>query len=611
MLELTSLSCAGRQLSRLAGGGSLVLVLSVALSACTKYTVATSDGGGGGSSQTGSGGAAVSADASDAVDRFDAPVTDTAPSDAGLDLPQDTGPGFLANGASCSVGTECQSGNCVDGHCCGAPSCGPCQSCTGTAGACAPIDNGIDNDSCTGGTCQGGVCKPHGSILWARSTSNAWLYSAIDGPAGVVTTGTITVPLTANLGGSTLTPVGATDAVLGQFASSDATHISSSRFGGSTPSGTGNVYATGSILDASGAAIVHGVTYCDATAASPCTQINLGLGLVSPGGGPGADGFVGRYSVNTGMPTWAATLKGPTDDLIKAVTTGPNGTIYVAAWYDEGVGQNTTLTSGSSVLQFAGAGDRDILVAQFDSSTGAIGMTKTFKGPGFEEPHSIAWTGANIIVAGDLAGPAVSFGQTSLASVGDFDVWVAKLAPSDGTAIWAIRLGGPARDVYPFIAVDSAGDIYVAGTVGSPTAFGTFPVGGAGLDIFVAKLRNSDGSVVWAKSFGSTGDDGASAIAINSSGQIVVSGDISGPLQAGGAFSGATDAVLASFASDGTQLWTKVIGTSGSDHGSGVTNGSNAFYAAIDLASDIGPTIEGVPIVGAAAPVGLLLKIQP
>jgi hypothetical protein len=94
-------------------------------------------------------------------------------------------------------------------------------------------------------------------------------------------------------------------------------------------------------------------------------------------------------------------------------------------------------------------------------------------------------------------------------------------------------------------------------------------------------------------------------------GQLLVTGTIAGPLQAGGPFNGGIDAAIISLAADGGLLWTKVIGTSGGDYGSSAASGANAFYAAVNLASDIGPTIEGVPITGVAAPVGLLLKIQP
>src|SRR6185369_1587475 len=127
------------------------------------------------------------------------------------------------------------------------------------------------------------------------------------------------------------------------------------------------------------------------------------------------------------------------------------------------------------------------------------------------------------------------------------------------------------------------------------TTIGGITVGGAGgLDIFVAKLHGSDGSVVWATSLGSSADDSATGIAIGSTGQIVVSGQIGGPIEAGGPFSGASDALIVSYSNAGTRLWAKILGTSGADIALGVTAGVNAFYAVVDLGANIGTSIAGV-----------------
>jgi hypothetical protein len=161
----------------------------------------------------------------------------------------------------------------------------------------------------------------------------------------------------------------------------------------------------------------------------------------------------------------------------------------------------------------------------------------------------------------------------------DFDIWVAKLMPN-GTPVWVVPLGGSGPDKYPYLTTDAAGDIYVAGTVSGSAMFGSYPVGGSGgLDVFVAKLHNSDGSVAWAKSFGSTGDDVAEDIAINAFGQLIVSASIAGPIVTGGPSFGDGDAALVSYDNDGARLWSKVLGTGGTDIGSGVAASSDgSFY---------------------------------
>jgi hypothetical protein len=434
-----------------------------------------------------------------------------------------------------------------------------------------------------------------------------FLYGVAEGSVGVVVSGILSAP--ANLGGSLLSPLGASDVAVAEYASSDGAHLFSTRFGGSSPAGVGIVYGHMDILDSSGAPIIEGTSNCNPSGTPICNEIDVGLGLLAPGGGSGSDGFVGRYSVSSGQPTWVDRLIGQGNDFLAVSARGPNETIFTAGWFD----QSTSLVEGTNTQTaqaFAGAGDRDILIAQISDVSGAVNMTKTFADPAFEQPTGIAWTGTNIIVAGFFSGTMTAFGGSMTSN--DFDIWVAKLMPN-GTPVWIVQLGGSGPDKYPYLAVDAVGDVYIAGTVSGSAMFGTYPVGGfGGLDAFVAKLNGADGSVAWATSFGSAGDDTASDIAINDSGQLLVSANIAGPLVSGGPSFGDADSALVSYTTNGVRLWSKVIGTSGTDLGSGVAAGvDGSFYAAVDLGANIGPSVEGVTMLGAPDPTGLLLKIAP
>ena len=42
-----------------------------------------------------------------------------------------------------------------------------------------------------------------------------------------------------------------------------------------------------------------------------------------------------------------------------------------------------------------------------------------------------------------------------------------------------------------------------------------------------------------------------------------------------------------------------------------MASGAGAFYAHVNLDGDIGASVEGVPIIGATRPTGLILKLQP
>ncbi len=98
---------------------------------------------------------------------------------------------------------------------------------------------------------------------------------------------------------------------------------------------------------------------------------------------------------------------------------------------------------------------------------------------------------------------------------------------------------------------------------------------------------------------------------MSASGQIVISGSVSGSIPGGDPWNGGTDVMVASFSSDGTPLWTRVFGTAGADFSFNVTTGANSFYVAVDFGPGIGSTIDGAPVIGAAAPTGVVLKIQP
>jgi len=81
------------------------------------------------------------------------------------------------NGESCtqSDGSECASGNCVDGYCCNTPCDGTCYACSATKsigadGVCSPVDSGTDPDTeCSATSCGTGNCNGAGACGWYTS----------------------------------------------------------------------------------------------------------------------------------------------------------------------------------------------------------------------------------------------------------------------------------------------------------------------------------------------------------------------------------------------------------------------------------------------------------
>ena len=136
-------------------------------------------------------------------------------------------------------------------------------------------------------------------------------------------------------------------------------------------------------------------------------------------------------------------------------------------------------------------------------------------------PHAIATdSSGNIYLAGNaIVDPATS--QTT--------VLVVKLNPNTSEYLYVRYLGGSVNDNANALVVDSAGNAYVAGVTTSPD----FPVTGGGNlatapsigteRSFVTKL-NAAGQLVFSDLLGGSANSYAQAVAVNASGQVLVSG---------------------------------------------------------------------------------------
>jgi Beta-propeller repeat len=160
---------------------------------------------------------------------------------------------------------------------------------------------------------------------------------------------------------------------------------------------------------------------------------------------------------------------------------------------------------------------------------GATGVSSAGYG-GPENDHGLAMVvdgGGNTFVAGRFAGTS-NFGGMNLSSnAGSADVFVAKYNNA-GNHVWSTSFGspGPDGDFGVGIALDSTGNIYLAGNFWSPNTitFGATTLSSAGLsDIFLVQL-NSTGAPTWAKSFGGTASDRANGLVVTGSSAYVVGG---------------------------------------------------------------------------------------
>jgi hypothetical protein len=444
----------------------------------------------------------------------------------------------------------------------------------GSAIACGSVKNETP-DAAVG---DGASARP-GDLVWVRSMSAAFGQGVAEGPGGVLFTGSITAPT--DLGGGSMTPLGAVDLAIGDFKADDASYIYQVRV---NDAGTGSVYGFLQQTDTLGNPLVYGVTY---------GNVDLGKGPVNGGGGAGADGFIGRYGPNA--PAWVNQIIGPGEDKIIATAPAPGGEVYAGGWFEQ-----STKWNGA---QLTSAGDRDLFLARMNTFTGMVSMTKPLGGPGRDEVSSLAGDGTNLIVGG-FFDDTLTFGGTAQpitaapGGVPPLDVFVAKLdAAMNG--VWAVRFGSGGEDRGTTVALDKNGDVYVAGQFQNQVTFGDVSLDAKGMhDIFVAKLHGDSGTVAWAVQLGTTGDDGPNRIVVDAAGHPVIIGGMN------------NDAVIASFEpSNGSIRWQKMIATTGVDYGWTISVGSTGdLYAVVNLG---GAFDFGKPLTGPAVPASVVMRIVP
>jgi len=171
----------------------------------------------------------------------------------------------------------------------------------------------------------------------------------------------------------------------------------------------------------------------------------------------------------------------------------------------------------------------------------------------------------NVYTTGTFSG-TVDFdpgaGTSNLTSVGLDDDFVLKL-DSSGNYVWAKRFGNSENDKSYSVAVDTSGNVYTtgrfSGTLDFDPGVGTSNLTSAAYDdIFVSKL-DSSGNYVWAKKFGSSGDDWGASVAVDASGNVYATG-----------FWNSIDALVLKLGSAGNLVWTKTFAGAGEQRGASI-----------------------------------------
>jgi fibronectin type 3 domain-containing protein len=305
-------------------------------------------------------------------------------------------------------------------------------------------------------------------------------------------------------------------------------------------------------------------------------------GTVDFGGGPltsagGYDIFIAKYSAD-GRYLWAnrygsangADFAG--DETALSLAIDASGNIAVVGSYLD------SATFGSAAL--TSRGGKDGFAVKL-APNGATLWAKSFGNTGSDDSANAAAFDAfgNLIVGGRFS-TNVDFGGGGLSSVGSYDVFVAKFAPS-GAHLWSRRAGGSSFDTVGAVAVDNAGDVIVTGNYRLNANFDGVAFASVGYeDVFLVKYSGVNGAQQWVKSFGSWNTDMGNGVAVDGARNITIAGRLGAPMDFGGGVVSTPrngyNIYIAKFAPSGAHLWSKALGN-GREDARGVTLDSLGF----------------------------------
>lgn len=343
-----------------------------------------------------------------------------------------------------------------------------------------------------------------------------------------------------------------------------------------------------------------------ATATDPLGNVYIAGGttgsLGGPNNGPARDAFVAKYD-SQGNQLLTKQIGISDLDTISDIATDDQGNFYVAgitagdlggikqgdstdafvAKYDsngdqqwiEQFGQNVIFqsfgidvddngnayVSGIDVESSANVITDDFWVSKFDTNGNQQWFTETGIPDEFDESYDVT-------VGSDGSVYATGWTLSDLAgeNAGLYDNHLAKYDNSTGQLEWIEQYGTSDYEWSWGVDTDSQGNVYTTGwSLGDLAGTGNL----GSYDAYLTKY-DSQGNPLWIQQFGTSDDDEAFDIFIDSSDNIFLTGYTNGNL--GGLNAGSFDTWAARYDTDGNQVWLQQFGTPDFEQGYGITS---------------------------------------
>lgn len=293
------------------------------------------------------------------------------------------------------------------------------------------------------------------------------------------------------------------------------------------------------------------------------------------------DAFVLRLNAAGNGLDYSTYLGGTGDDEAYGIAVDGADNAYVT-----GSSNSAGFPTTAGVVQAGKSTGEDAFVTRLDAAGSAGGLVySTFHGGnGSDVGRAIALDAAgNAYVTGyTLSSNLPTATPFQAGNGGGEDVFVVKFNTDATARLYSTYIGGSANDRGEGIAVDGSGSAYVTGSTSSAnydttaTSFDTTSNGGS--DAFVTKLTAAGSALAYSTYLGGTADDFGYDIAVDASGNAVVTGSsasgnypVMDPVQTS---TGNPDVIVTRLNSAGSaMLFSTYLAGSGTDEGFGVAYG--------------------------------------
>lgn len=259
---------------------------------------------------------------------------------------------------------------------------------------------------------------------------------------------------------------------------------------------SGHDFAYGVATDSGGNTYVVGTTNSDLDGAG--SQVF----------GGGADAFIVKYDA-AGTLVWIRQLGNVDYEEARGVAVDGSDNVYI-----------TGSTSGDidNVGPQAPPAVANVFLAKYDAS-GTLQWVRQFGSATEEKAYGVAVSGANVYLTGYTYGDLDGAGPGGSAYI---DIFLASYDTS-GNQQWISQVGSNAADVGFRLAVDGGGNIYVTGyTYGDLDGAGAGTNAG-GTDMVVARF-NASGTLTQVTQIGTATNDFGSGIAVDAAGNVYLAG---------------------------------------------------------------------------------------